>query len=136
MLPDNYPLDDCPLIIAPGQLPQRHCSLTISPWKLPPRKIAFRMICRIHNCPRTNGAEENCPPPLEICPRDKFYPRIRKLSTFNQKRFKLYFDFCITKNIINTVRLKPLKKEQQFKNNGMEYGIVAWCFIDIKRFVL
>ena len=93
------------------------------------------MISHIHNCPRTNGAEENYPPPQEICPRDKFYPRIRK-RTFNEKWFNLYFDFCITKNIINTVRLKPLKKEQQFKNNEMEYGIVAWCFIDIKRFVL
>ena len=58
---ENCPLDDCPRIIAPGQLPKDNCILTISPWKLPPR-IAFRMICRLCNYPSDNGPDENCPP--------------------------------------------------------------------------
>ena len=52
---DNYPPPRPPPIIVPGLLlpgsySKDNCPLTIYPWKLPPRNIAFRMICRLHNC--------------------------------------------------------------------------------------
>ena len=112
LLPDNYSKDNCPL--------------TISPWKLPPRKIAFRIICSLHNCP-----EENFPSPRKIVPRKNYtrhiFPQESEMvvllsivasSCFPSLWFKLVldFDFCIRKNFINTVRLKLFRKEKQVKN--------------------
>ena len=61
--PNNCPLDDCSRIIAPEQLPHKDiCLLTIPPWKLPPRKIAFLMICRLHNCSSDKWLRGKLPP--------------------------------------------------------------------------
>ena len=84
-----------PRIIASGELPKDNRPLTISPWKFPPRKIAFRMICRLHNC-----SDENCPHPGKIVPRinyiqNIFFPRIRNRSTFIDSCILLFFFFVV-----------------------------------------
>ena len=66
------------------------------PGRLPPRKIAFRMICCLHNSPA-----ENCP--QEHCPKDK-----------------LHTIFFLQES--EMVVLKLLKKEEQVRNKlSMEY---------------
>ena len=86
---ENCPLDDCSWKIASKD----NCPLTIYPWKLPPRKIAFPMICLLHNCPK-----ENCP--QEHCPKDKlhtiyFSSRIRIRSTLIDSCFLLFSFFVV-----------------------------------------
>ena len=117
--PENFPLDDCPQIIASlplprqlprGKLPPRllipdnypkdndNCPLTIFPRKLFLRETVFRMICRLHNCPSDKQSRGKLPP-MEIFPkinytRDVFSLRIRNLSTFIDSFF-LFFSFCV-----------------------------------------
>ena len=84
LLPENFPKDNCPL--------------TISPWKLTLKKIAFRMICCLHNCPSGKWSQENCP--QENSPRinytwDIFSPRIRNLSTLIHSCFLLFSFFVV-----------------------------------------
>ena len=84
---ENWPLHDCPGLLLPDNYHKDNCpppSPTIFPWKLPLEKIAFRIICRLHNAPRANGPEKNCP--QENSPKDNlhqryFFPRIRNLRT-------------------------------------------------------
>ena len=96
--PDNCPLDNCPRIIASGQLSQRYCPLTISPWKLPAKKIAFRMICRLHNCPPDKWPGGKLPP-RKVIPRINytrdFFPRIRNRSTLIDSCFLLFPSFVV-----------------------------------------
>ena len=64
---ENWPLHDCPGLLLPDNYHKDNCPPTIFSWKLPLEKIAFRIICRIHNAPRANGPEKNCP--RKIVPR-------------------------------------------------------------------
>ena len=97
---ENFLLDYCLPYNCPGLLlldnyPKYNCPVTKSPWKLTLTKMAFRMICRLHNqlplgkmVPR-----KTAPPPRKIVPiinytRDTFFtpeiffpPRIRNLTT-------------------------------------------------------
>ena len=72
--PDNLPPRIiAPWMIAPGLLlpdnhPKDNCPLTIYLWKLPPRKIAFPMICRLHNC-HSDKCSRGELPPKKIVPR-------------------------------------------------------------------
>ena len=89
--PDNWPLDDWSWtitlkIIAP---------LIISPWKLPMRKIAFRMICCLHNC-HSNKWSQGKLTTRKIVPwvnytRHISFPRIRNLSTLIDSCFLFSF---------------------------------------------
>ena len=87
-LEENCLPDNCPLEIAPyaGQLPQTIAPWVIAPglllpnnnpkdiipgnipWKLPSRKIAFRMICRLHNC-LSGKLSRGKLPPRKIVPK-------------------------------------------------------------------
>ena len=102
----NCPLDDwmmAPRVTGPGLLlpenfPKDKCPLTISPWKLTPKKIAFRMICCLHNWPSGKWSQENCP--QENSPRinytwDIFSPRIRNLKTLIDSCFLLFSFFVV-----------------------------------------
>ena len=115
LLPDNYSKDNCPL--------------TISPRKWLPKKIAFRMICRLHNCPSGKWppgklSSRKIVPKINYT-RYIFSPKIRSRITLIDSCFSslidsssciyslcfnlvLDFDFCIRKNFMNTVRLKLL----------------------------
>ena len=84
LLPDNYSKDNC--------LPR---SLTIYPRKLSSTEIAFRMICRLHNCPSDKWSRGKLPP-RKIVPRVNytryiFRPRIRNRSTLIDSFFLLFF---------------------------------------------
>ena len=130
-LPEICALDDCSRIIAPENYLKDNCPLTISPWKLSLTKIAFRMICRLHNCPSDKWSRENCP--QVNGPKDKLHPRYffsknQKLIDsslieicfllFSSLWFKLVldFDFCIRKLFINPVRPKLVWQEEQVKD--------------------
>ena len=79
---ENFLQDYCPPYNCPGLLlldnqPKDNCPLTKSPWKLTLTKMAFRMICRLHNqlplgkmVPR-----KTAPPPQENSPNYKLHPR-------------------------------------------------------------
>ena len=109
--PDNCSPDNCPReilpptrIIAPGLLlpdnyPKGNCPLTIYPWKFPPRKIAFRMICRLHNYaadkwPRGKLRSRKIVPRINYT-RDIFSPRIRNCSTLTDSCFLLFSFFAV-----------------------------------------
>ena len=96
---ENFLLDYCPPYNCPGLLlldnyPKDNCPLTKSPWKLTLTKMAFRMICRLHNqlplgkmVPRKTAPPQENSPKYKLHPRYFFYtrdifpPRIRNLTT-------------------------------------------------------
>ena len=66
--------------------------------QLPLKKIAFQMLCRLHNAPWTNGPEKNCP--QENSPKNNlhpkyFSPRIRNLLTSIDSCFLLFSFFVV-----------------------------------------
>ena len=78
------PEDNCPEQLSPGWLSPDYCSqittLKIIPpdnilWKLPSRKIAFRMICRLHNCLSDKLSRGKLPPRKKV-------PRINYAEIF------------------------------------------------------
>ena len=76
-------------------LDYHHHPLTIYPWKLPPRKIAFQMICCLHNCPWDKWPWGKLSS-RKIVPRinytqDIFFPRIRNWSTLTDSCFLFSF---------------------------------------------
>ena len=112
--PDNYPWRQfpprniapqiiTPWMIAPGLLfpdnyPKDNCPLAIYPWKLPSRKIAFRMIFRLHDCsldkwPRGKLPSRKIVPRINYT-RDLFSRRIRNCSTVTDSCL-LLFSFSV-----------------------------------------
>ena len=88
-----------PDLILLGNYPKDNCPLTLPPWKLLLRKITFRMICRLHNCPSDKWSLGKLPP-RKIVPRishtqDIFSSRIRNLSTLINSCFLLFFFFVV-----------------------------------------
>ena len=78
-----------PWMIAPGlflleNYHKDNCPQTISLWKLPPRKIAFRMICRLHNRTSDELSRGKLPPPPGYITPDIFFPKNQKSQYFHQ----------------------------------------------------
>ena len=115
--PGNCPPDNCPRgkllppprIIAPWMIapdlllldtyPKDNYPLTIYPWKLPQRKIVFRLICRLHNCPSDKWSREKLPS-RKIVPRinyirDIFSSRIRNCNTLTDSCILLFSLFVV-----------------------------------------
>ena len=143
--PDNCPLDNDPLDdflpyklplgwLLPNNYPKDNCPMTISTCKMPPRKIAFRMICHLHNYPSDKwlrGKLRTRKIVSKINYTQYFFSsRTRNLNTLIDSCFPLFsflwfklvlgFDFCIRKKFINTERLKLVKKEQVKKKLSMK----------------
>ena len=91
-------------MIAPGLLllvnyPKDNCPLTIYSWKLPLRKIAFQMICCLHNCPLDKWSwgklsSKKIVPKINYT-RDIFSSRIRNCSTLTGNCFLLFSFFVV-----------------------------------------
>ena len=127
MSPGQLPLEDncprrkspsplekiAPWMIAPGlflleNYHKDNCPQTISLWKLPPRKIAFRMICRLHNRTSDELSRGKLPPPPRIYYARYIFPEESEIAVFSSIVasscflsfwFKLVLDFCIRKTL-------------------------------------
>ena len=89
--PDNWPLYDWSWTITLKII----SPLTISPWKLPVMKIAFQMICCLHNCHSNKWSQGKLTTRKIVWwvnyTRHISFPRIRNLSTLSDNCFLFSF---------------------------------------------
>ena len=127
-------------LLPPQNNPEDDCPLTISHWKWPPREIAFRMICRLHNCPSENQPQGKLPP-QENSLKDKLHPRYffwtkQKTLSFNRQLLPLVFLLWVYKKKLYEHTETETAQKRRTSQEQIEYGImkqICLCFPNRQR---